>query len=103
MTKPSRVLIACVSGIAAMILALLISAVNVRAAGADHVRWDIIHLAFTTPPTATAGGEAFASADASHTIRLTGTGTFVAPPSSGISGAVAGGGTWTTFTSGVMT
>ena len=70
---------------------------------ADHVRWDIISLAFTTPPTASAGGIAFASADATHTIRLTGSGTFVAPASGGTSGAATGGGTWETFVSGVST
>ena len=70
---------------------------------ADHVRWDIINLAFTTPPTATAGGIAFASADATHTIKLTGSGTFVAPASGGTSSAATGGGTWETFTSGVST
>ena len=58
---------------------------------ADHVRWDIISLAFTTPPTASAGGIAFASADATHTIRLTGSGAFVAPASGGTSGAATGG------------
>ena len=70
---------------------------------ADHVRWDIISLAFTTPPTASAGGIAFASADATHTIRLTGSGAFVAPASGGTSGAATGGGTWETFVSGVST
>jgi hypothetical protein len=70
---------------------------------ADHVRWDIISLAFTTPPTVSAGGIAFASADATHTIRLTGSGTFVAPASGGTSGAVTGGGTWETFVSGDST
>ena len=70
---------------------------------ADHVRWDIISLAFTTPPTVSAGGIAFASADATHTIKLTGRGTFVAPASGGTSSAVTGGGTWETFTSGVST
>ena len=68
---------------------------------AAHVRWDIISLAFTTPPTVSAGGIAFASADATHTIRLTGSGTFVAPASGGTSGAVTGGGAWETFVGGV--
>ena len=70
---------------------------------ADHVRWDIVSLAFTTPPTVSAGGIAFASANATLTIKLTGSGTFVAPASGGTSGAVTGGGTWETFTSGVST
>src|SRR5713226_2288696 len=76
---------------------------NARTAGTDDVRWDIINLAFTTPPTVSAGGIAFASADATHTIRFTGSGTFVAPASGGTSGAATGGGTWETFTSGVST
>ena len=76
---------------------------NARTAGTDDVRWDIINLAFTTPPTVSAGGIAFASADATHTIRFTGSGTFVAPASGGTSSAATGGGTWETFTSGVLT
>src|SRR5713101_8183073 len=67
---------------------------------ADHVRWDIIKLAFGIPPapnTVSAGGIAFASANASLTIKLTGFGTFVAPASGGTSSAVTGGGTWETF------
>src|SRR5216684_5397058 len=77
-------------------------------AQADHVRWDIINLAFGIPPalnTVSAGGVAFASASnpATLTIKLTGTGTFVAPASGGTSGAATGGGTWETFTSGVST
>jgi len=67
---------------------------------ADHVRWDIIHLdATTTPPTISAGGVGFASArnPSSLSIKLTGSGTFVAPASGGTSGAVTGGGTWETF------
>jgi len=77
---------------------------NVRAAGADQVRWDIINRdATTTPPTISEGGIAFASADATHTISFTGSGTFVAPASGGTSGAATGGGAWETFTSGVST
>ena len=75
-------------------------------AQADHVRWDIINLAFGIPPalnTVTAGGVAFAKADATLTIKFTGTGTFVAPASGGTSGAATGGGTWETFTGGVST
>jgi hypothetical protein len=72
---------------------------------AQHVRWDIINLAFTTPPTVTEGGFAFAAAanPNSLTIKLTGLGTFVAPASGGTSNAVTGGGTWETFSSGVST
>ena len=77
-------------------------------AQADHVRWDIINLAFGIPPalnTVSAGGVAFASASnpANLTIKLTGSGTFVAPASGGTSGAATGGGTWETFTGGAST
>lgn len=71
---------------------------------AEDVRWDIINRnPTTTPPTVSAGGIAFASADANHTIKFTGSGTFVAPASGGTSNAATGGGTWETFTSGVST
>jgi hypothetical protein len=102
MTKPNRLVFASLIGLAVVSVSLLVVG-NVRAAGADHVRWDIINIAFTTPPTISAGGIAFASADATHTISLTGSGTFVAPASGGTSGAVTGGGTWETFESGVST
>jgi hypothetical protein len=75
------------------------------AGGAQHVSWDIISLGFT-PLTFNPGGYAEAKAPkntGTHTasdsrIRLTGSGTFVAPggPNGG-SGAVTGGGTWQTF------
>jgi len=72
--------------------------------GADHVRWDIMSLDYsTTPITMNVGGVAFASADPMLTIKLTGAGTFVAPASGGSSGAVTGGGTWETFESGMST
>ncbi len=101
MTKPNRLVFASLIGLAVVSISLLVVG-NVRAAGADHVRWDIIN--FTAPPpTASAGGIAFASADATHTISLTGSGTFVAPASGGTSGAATGGGAWETFTSGVST
>ena len=66
---------------------------------AEHVRWDIINIAFTTPPTISAGGVAYAFARNPSTmkIKLTGSGTFVAPASGGESSAVTGGGTWQTF------
>ncbi len=78
---------------------------DARAAGSvDHVRWDIVSLDFsTTPFTLKPDGVAFASADASMKIKLTGSGTFVAPASGGPSGAVTGGGTWETFTGAVST
>lgn len=86
----------------AVLLCMTVSLPVVQGA-AEHVRWDIINLAFTTPPTVSAGGIAFASANASRTIKLTGSGTFVAPASGGTSSAATGGGTWETFTSGVST
>jgi hypothetical protein len=77
-----------------------------HAAGAAHVRWDIIHV-IPSPPQAgshlSAGGEAFAFASNPSTaeIRLTGSGTFVAPASGGGSGAVTGGGQWQTLGAGL--
>jgi len=105
MTKPNRLVFASLIGLAVVSISLMVVG-NVRAAGADHVRWDIANLAFGIPPalnTVSAGGIAFASANATLTIKLTGSGTFVAPASGGTSGAVTGGGTWETFTSGVST
>ncbi len=90
-------------GLAAVLLSTLIT-VPVAFAGADHVRWDIISLDFTTDPdTTNPGGVAFASADAIRKIKLTGSGTFVAPASGGTSSAVTGGGTWETFEGAVST
>jgi hypothetical protein len=51
---------------------------NNATSGADHVRWDIINVDIPIT-TVTPGGVAFASADATHMIKLTGSGTFVAP------------------------
>ncbi len=85
-----------------MVLAMTIGSRRVDGK-ADHVSWDIISLnTSTTPFTVSAGGEAFAFAyytpgnPSAAKIRLTGTGTFVAPASGGSSGAVTGGGTWET-------
>lgn len=66
---------------------------------AQHARWDIISLnTATTPPTLSPGGIAFATADTTLKIRLTGSGTFVDPAGhGGGSHAVTGGGTWETF------
>src|SRR5712691_4169584 len=70
---------------------------------AQHVRWDIVSLQFNTPSpgvnTISAGGVAYASTKnpSSLKIKLTGSGTFVAPASGGPSNAVTGGGTWETF------
>jgi len=91
-----------ISGVAGVSLALLLVMTfgsRLAHGQAEHVRWDIINLAFTTPPTLTAGGVAFATTKnpTSLKIKLTGSGTFVAPASGGPSGAVTGGGTWETF------
>ena len=68
-------------------------------AGAHHVRWDIISVVFGPPNTLNPGG--FADANAPNNggkIRLTGSGTFVAPAGlQGGSAAATGGGTWETF------
>ncbi len=69
---------------------------------ADHVRWDIISVDIPIT-TVSPGGVAFASADANLKIKLTGSGTFVAPASGGTSDAVSGGGTWETFNGAVST
>jgi len=75
---------------------------------AQHVRWDIVSLQFNTPPgmnTVSPGGVADASARNPNTlkIKLTGSGTFVAPVGGGPTGAVTGGGTWETFNGAVST
>jgi hypothetical protein len=75
---------------------------NNATSGADHVRWDIINVDIPIT-TVTPGGVAFASADATHMIKLTGSGTFVAPPYGGATGATTGGGTWETFVNGTST
>ena len=92
-----------VSAIAVVCLAVLLSMafrLHVVQGAADHVRWDILHQnPATTPATLTPGGVAFALARNPNTlsIKLTGSGTFVAPASAGTSSAVTGGGTWETF------
>jgi hypothetical protein len=71
---------------------------------AQYLRWDIIHLGFTSPLfTFTPGGFASAFSDASTKLKITftGAGTFVAPASGGSSNAVTGGGTWEIFKAGV--
>ena len=79
---------------------------SAAAGGAQHVRWDIVHVSpipIAPPPPVTfnPGGVASAQAPDGETITLTGSGTFVAPAgSNGGSGAVTGGGTWTTSTGG---
>ena len=91
-----------ISGVAGVSLALLLAMTfgsRFAHGQAQHVSWDIINLAFTTPPTVTRGGVAFATTKnpTSLKIKLTGSGTFVAPASGGPSSAVTGGGTWETF------
>ena len=64
--------------------------------GAKHVRWDIISTTGIPPAPLNPGGHASAMAPDGDTITLTGSGHFVAPASGGGSGAVDGGGIWTT-------
>ncbi len=81
-------------------------------APADNVRWDIIHF-LPVPGVAgsvlSPGGEAFAFAyftpgiPSSAQIRLTGSGTFLAPAGGGPSESVTGGGTWQTSGPGLAT
>ena len=103
MTK-LRFVFASLTGLA-VVCVLMLPIGSVRAAGSDHVRWDIVHFVTFTPPTFTSGGAAFATAANPNTltIKLTGSGTFVAPASGGPSDAVTGGGTWETFKGGVST
>jgi hypothetical protein len=76
-----------------VVLLLLTTFASAASNGAQHVRWDIVHL---IAGNITAGGHASATAQNSgDTITLTGSGTFVAPASGGGSGAATGGGTWT--------
>jgi len=93
------------AGLAAVLI-LIVNSGSVAQGQAQHVRWDIINIAFGAPPTLTPGGVADAFArfpppgpGLPLRIRLTGSGTFVAPASGGTSSAVTGGGTWETFDS----
>lgn len=105
-----RISVKHLAGLAAGLM-LIISSGSVAHGRAQHVRWDIINFAFGAPPTLTAGGVADAFSrfpppgpGLPLRIRLTGSGTFVAPASGGTSSAVTGGGTWQTFsTTGVLT
>ncbi len=99
-----------ISGIAVLSLAVLLCVtvgLRVVQGSASDVRWDIINFnAATTPATISAGGVAFAAARNSPsplTIKLTGSGTFVAPASGGTSSGVTGGGTWETFSGNTKT
>jgi hypothetical protein len=104
MIRP-RFLLVSASVVAALAATLWIGPSGVRAAGSDHVSWDIADFVSFAPPTFRAGGAAFATAFNPSTlnIRLTGSGTFVAPASGGPSNAVTGGGTWETFDGAVST
>ncbi len=77
---------------------------SAAAGGAQHVSWSIISvgsLPVAPPLTLNPGGVALARTPEGATITLTGSGTFVAPNgNNGGSGAVTGGGTWTTSTGG---
>jgi hypothetical protein len=92
-------------GLVGLVAGLLLATITspVALGQAQHVRWDIINIAFGTPPTLTPGGVADAFArfpppgGPAMRIRLSGSGTFVAPQSGGTSNAVRGGGTWETF------
>ncbi len=81
-----------------------LSASQSASGSAAQVRWDIISVDIPVT-TFSPGGVAFASARNPTTlkIRLTGSGTFVAPASGGPSSAVTGGGTWETFSGSVST
>lgn len=89
------------AGVAAALVTGL--ATGASSKSADHVRWDIIHLAGGAPPgPITPGGVASAKDPDGVTITLTGTGTFVAPngKKNGGNSAVTGGGTWSLSTGG---
>jgi hypothetical protein len=83
----------------ALVATLLFTTFVSAASGAQHVRWDIVSLVGgNAPGPVNPGGYADAKAPDNTYIRLTGSGTFVAPPGgNGGSGAVTGGGTWQTF------
>ena len=88
-------------GIAALLalgaaLVLLTSFASAASGGAEHVRWDIISTLGAPPGPLNPGGHASATAPNGDTITLMGSGHFVAPASGGGSGAVDGGGTYTT-------
>jgi hypothetical protein len=66
-----------------------------RAADNLKIRWDLIHVAFTSPPTLSPGGHASAITTDGTSITMTGSGTFSS--NSGTPQNVTGGGTWETF------
>jgi hypothetical protein len=85
------------------IILMMTAATPLVFAQAAHVRWDIVSINFATG-TVSPGGTASAIAqDGSH-IRLTGSGTFVAPGGGdGTSSATTGGGAWAVFAAGALT
>lgn len=96
------------SGVVVLSLATLLAitiGLRVVHGQAQHVRWDIVSANVPDITTLSPGGVAFAFARNPGTlsIRLTGSGTFVAPASGGRSNAVTGGGTWETFSGAVST
>jgi len=85
------------------VVAVLTTFASAASGSAQHASWDIVRLTFPGGVTTiNAGGFADAQTQAPaavfgpiETIRLSGSGTFVAPAgSNGGSGAVTGGGTW---------
>jgi len=86
------------TGLAVAVLTIM-ATISFAFGKAEHVRWDIVSLVFTTTPvTLNPGGPAFAKTDDGSTIKLTGSGNFVAPAGRhGKSGAASGEGTWETF------
>jgi hypothetical protein len=103
-TTSSRFLVAVLASLA--VLLFMTTGVHPVYGQAQAVRWDIVSLnPATNPPTLNPGGVAFAAASNPNTltIKLRGSGTFVAPSSGGTSHAVTGGGTWETFAGGIST
>jgi hypothetical protein len=95
--KPSTIL-------RVVLVAALLTTIGLQhvTAGALKVRWDIISVDLP-PTTVNAGGVAYADApnyaspSTPFRLKLTGSGTFVAPSSGHSTGAVTGGGTWEIF------
>jgi hypothetical protein len=87
-----------IAGAAVALIALLPLTGAARSTGnGEHptLRWDLVHIDFTTTPmTLSAGGHDSASAADSSRITLTGSGTFEANTRD--ADDVTGGGTWTT-------
>jgi hypothetical protein len=94
-----------VSGVVSLaVLLSMIAGLPAVQGQASFVRWDIISFdPTTTPNTFRPGGVAFAAAPDTLMIKLTGSGTFVAPASGGTSSGATGGGTWETFTGATST